>query len=259
MSLNHKNKELLVVLAQYAQLGAAIAQEEQDYNAGTWFAKKSIQLASKLGDNTLLAGGLMSMGDSSYRKKDYSNARKYIDEALSLKLPAPILGAVSLDAARIYSASGGEGSVKLLETATSIARKVTSWDSYTIQADLGFCHIRGATVFLNRGDVKSAQEQIEIADGIVSNKFMRRRAIIQSRQADILIRQAQYHDALFHAENALTLAKDLGDNENLMKGHILHLSNQLSASSFGPSRDVKMFSNRVNLFIGDRNIKPDPS
>jgi tetratricopeptide (TPR) repeat protein len=255
-SLNHKNKDLLGVLAQYAELGAAIAQEEQDYRMSEWFAKWAVSLARKLDDNTLLAGGLMNMSSALYRKGDYANAQKHIDEALSLKLPTPILGAVSLDAARIYSKSGAEGAVKLLETSTSIARKVTTWDNHTILADLGFCHIRGARVLLNLGDTNSALEHIEMADSVVSNKFMRRRSIIQALQAEIYIAKRMYHDALIHADNALTLAKDLAANENLVKGHILNLANLLKASPFGTSREVQVFANRVSLFIGNRNVKP---
>jgi len=41
-SLNHKNKDLLGVLAQYAELGAAIALEEQNYRMSEWFAKWAV-------------------------------------------------------------------------------------------------------------------------------------------------------------------------------------------------------------------------
>lgn len=254
--LNHKNTELLDILCQYMQLGASIAQEEQDYSVGEWFAKKSIQFANRLGDNNLIAGGLMSLGAALYRKGDVANAQKTIDEALTLKLPASTRGAVSLDAAKIYSGSGDKSAIKLLETSASIARKVEVWDHATIQADLGFCHIRGAKVFQNLGDTTTALEQIEIADGFVSNKFMRRRSIIEALKAEILITDGQYHDALYHADSALTLAKDLGANENLVKGHVLNLANLLAASPLGTSREVRVFANRVNLFIGNKQIKP---
>lgn len=254
--LGHKNAELLDVLTQYTQLGASIAYEEQDYKVGEWFAKWSIQLANRLGDNNLIAGGLMNLGCALYRKGDMVQAQKTFDEAMTLKLPTSTLGAVSLDAARIYSARGDKTAIKLLEKSTSIARKVDVWDHATIQADLGFCHMRGAKVFRNLGDNNTALDQVEIADSFVSNKFMRRKAIIQALKAEIYIAMGQYHDALVHAESALTLAKDLGDNENLIKGHILNLANLLAASPFGASREVRVFANRVNLFIGNRNIKP---
>src|SRR5579885_1887197 len=94
------------------------------------------------------AGGLMKLSNVLYRKYDLGNAQKYIEEALALKLPPAIVGAVSLDAARIYSKSGVPGATKLLEKSTAIARKVASWDTATIQADTGYCYIRGARIFL---------------------------------------------------------------------------------------------------------------
>lgn len=254
--LNHKNKELLDILCQYTQLGASIAHEEQDYKHAEWFSRWSVSLASKLNDPILLAGSLMNLSSVLYRQGDLGNAQKYIEEALTLQLPPAIVGAVSSDASRIYSKIGIPGATKLLEKSLSIARRVTSWDAGTIQADTGYCHIRGGRIFLDQGDYKAAFEQIELAYDAVSPKFMRRRCLVQILQTEALIAKGDYQDAVISADAALTLAKGLGANENLVKGQILNLANLLKASPFGASRDVMLFANRVSLFIGNRKIKP---
>ncbi|HLG66148.1 MAG TPA: helix-turn-helix transcriptional regulator [Ktedonosporobacter sp.] len=256
-ALGHKNAELLDILCQYTQLGASIAYEEQDYRAGAWFAKWSLNFANKLHDDNLVAGSLLNLGSALYRREDLTRAQKTLEEAMTLKqLPVSTIGAVTLDAARIYSRQGNRDAIKLLEKSTNIARRVQAWDHATIQADLGFCYIRGARIFLDLGDTANAQDQIEMADSAVPGKFMRRRSLISVLEAEIAIARGQFHDALIHADNALLLAKDLGANENLVKGHILNISNLLQASSFGTSREVKAFSNKVSLFIGDKKIKP---
>lgn len=198
----------------------------------------------------------MNLAGVLYRKGDMAHTQRAMDEAMSLKLPISTSGAVSLDAARIYAELGDASAIKLLEKSIAIARKVTSWDHATIQADLGFCYIRGTRVFLDLGDTDNALEQIELADSVVSNKFMRRRCVIQALQANIYIAKGMYHDALVYAESALALARDLGASENLIKGQILNLAHLLQASPFGTSREVKLFAGKVSLFIGNKSIKP---
>ena len=79
---------------------------------------------------------------------------------------------------------------------------------------------------------------------------------MQILQTEALIAKGDYQDAVISADAALTLAKGLGANENLVKGQILKLANLLKASPFGASREVRLFANRVSLFIGNRKIQP---
>lgn len=251
-AMDHKNKEVLEILCHYGQLGLDIGREEQNYNAIERYGSWAESIARKLDDQKLLAATLMRHAAGMYEKGDMESAKGYADEALAqTHLPAQLYAAVILEASRVYGKMHEPQTMKLLEKATSIARKGgVEEDTCFTKLTPGFCYLRTAHALYEAKDYDGAMEILDLAEEQTTPNLIRRKCAIQVLQAQTLMEQSSYADATQCASTALTLATIINCRPQMAA--ITGIYRRLKTSSFGNVREVARLGKNLSKSVGNQ-------
>ncbi len=254
-SLNHKNKEILALLCHYGQLGIDIGREEQNYKAAERYGSWASSLAHKLNDQNLIASTLLRYCAAMYEKGDLKSAKQYADEALAQScVPESLHGGVILEASKVYAKLGDPMTLKLLDKASSIARRnALEEDPGFVKLTPGFCHLRTARALFAGKDYTPALDALDMAEEQTSPNMARRRCAIQVLQAQILIEQSHFDDAAMCAHTALTLARTINSTPSL--AYIATIYQKLKNSPFGTSRETIKLGKDLSQAVGTKKLR----
>ena len=202
------NRDILEVYTEYTTLGILIGKDEMNFGKTSYYINKSLDAARSLGNPLLLAEALSAATAAMYEFGNLSQAEIYASEAIAIKkIPNHLRAYVVLEYGRATNNSNA------IEQGKSLVLRPNDYPR--INLDLGYCYLRGASVFLQMGKLDAADVYLIEAEEEIPNRFVRRRCILQSLQAKYYLDTQELDNATLVAETGLALAQTTKSKPNI--------------------------------------------
>jgi DNA-binding SARP family transcriptional activator len=230
--------QLLALLCQYHQFALNLARDQGHFEPALYHARQALLLATKIGDNELVAASLYWRGLAHFDMRQFALAANDLCDALPFaRLARPQLqGMVHLEAARFLAHLESSEKAQIYQLLDHTQQLVENGpledDAGYVRLDKGRYAIGRAATFLALKKSSEAREELDVAAQLTLQEQKRRHAYITLLRARTYFVEGNFDYSTDLALDAATTCLAIQSKSNLADLARLYVS--LTQTSFHP-------------------------